>query len=262
MNKISKKSPIIMIAMALSLTLGLALFSSVGTALAWDISPYDTDGDGQLSEAELTASGRGYPWNEDANGDGYYSQEEIDAAEALSEIKLADGQNGEGPHLTNLDSNNDGKLSWEEFQVGFPNVQTNPDTNGDGHIELAELEAIAGARPSGDTSNGPLGQQGPLGQTGGQQLGDQQGQLAEQPNQNSGPGGQGPDLAATAATLGITEQALRDALGTPPPDLAAAASALGLTEQALTDAIGLPAGGPFGQRAGPQGQQQGTRPQP
>ena len=69
-----------------------------------------------------------------------------------------------------------------------------------------------------------------------------------------------PDLAATAATLGITEEALVDALGIPergagespqqdghqPPqiDFAAAAETLGVTEDALIAALGLPEGGP------------------
>lgn len=47
-----------------------------------------------------------------------------------------------------------------------------------------------------------------------------------------------PDFAAAAATLGITEQALRDALGGPPPDFAAAAATLGISEQELQEALG------------------------
>ncbi len=58
----------------------------------------------------------------------------------------------------------------------------------------------------------------------------------EVPDQSSG---SPPDLAAAAATLGVTEQALKDALGPPPPDLAAAAATLGVTEQALQDALGV-----------------------
>jgi hypothetical protein len=52
-----------------------------------------------------------------------------------------------------------------------------------------------------------------------------------------GPGGGQPDLAAAAEKLGISEQALRDALGPPPPDLAAAAKKLGISEQALREAL-------------------------
>ena len=54
------------------------------------------------------------------------------------------------------------------------------------------------------------------------------------------------DLAAAAAKLGVTLDALRAALGDPsqgPPDFAAAAAQLGVTEQELIDALGIPAGG-------------------
>lgn len=49
-----------------------------------------------------------------------------------------------------------------------------------------------------------------------------------------------PDLAAAAAQLGVTEQALRTALGTQqPPDLQAAADRLGVTVRELEDALGI-----------------------
>lgn len=54
-------------------------------------------------------------------------------------------------------------------------------------------------------------------------------------------GGGGPDIAAAATELGITEQALRDALGTSmPPDFAAAADALGISEDDLRAALPPP----------------------
>jgi len=63
-------------------------------------------------------------------------------------------------------------------------------------------------------------------------------------------GGQRPqiDLASAASQLGVTEEALRAALGNPsqgPPDFTAAAAQLGVTEQALIAALGLPADGPL-----------------
>lgn len=54
-----------------------------------------------------------------------------------------------------------------------------------------------------------------------------------------GPGGR-PDLAAAARRLGISEEALRGALGPPPPDLAAAAARLGIEEARLREALGVP----------------------
>ena len=70
------------------------------------------------------------------------------------------------------------------------------------------------------------------------------GQSAQGQNQPNGQGRPEIDFAAAAATLGVTEDALRAALGAPPPDFTAAAAQLGVTEQALINALGLPAGGP------------------
>jgi hypothetical protein len=61
--------------------------------------------------------------------------------------------------------------------------------------------------------------------------------------QPAGEPGQRPDLAAAAAQLGVSEEALRVALGDPrqgPPDFAAAAQQLGITEEELIAALGMP----------------------
>ena len=89
-------------------------------------------------------------------------------------------------------------------------------------------------------------------------------------NQPPGPGGQGLDLAAAAAQLNVTEEALQAALGDPnqgPPDFAAAAQALGVSEADLLAALGMPADGQpptGGQRPGggqpPAGQPPANRP--
>jgi hypothetical protein len=70
------------------------------------------------------------------------------------------------------------------------------------------------------------------------------GQAAQGQDQANGQGRPEIDFTAAAAKLGVTEEALRSALGPPPPDFAAAAAQLGVTEQALIAALGLPAGGP------------------
>jgi hypothetical protein len=85
------------------------------------------------------------------------------------------------------------------------------------------------------------------------------------PSQQNGgqPAGNGQrppqiDLAAAAGKLGVSEEALRAALGDPSqgrPDLAAAASQLGVTEQELAAALGLPAGGPAPDAGGQPPQQ-------
>ena len=61
-----------------------------------------------------------------------------------------------------------------------------------------------------------------------------------------------PDFAAAAAQLGITEEALMEALGDPSqgqPDFVAAAATLGVTEEALMEALGI-AGQPGGRPGG------------
>ncbi len=55
------------------------------------------------------------------------------------------------------------------------------------------------------------------------------------------------DFAAAAAKLGVTEQQLREALGSTsqgPLDFAAAAKQLGVSEQSLREALGFPEGTP------------------
>ena len=52
--------------------------------------------------------------------------------------------------------------------------------------------------------------------------------------------GSRPDLASAASKLGISEQALKDALGAPPPNFATAAQKLGITEAELKTALGVP----------------------
>jgi hypothetical protein len=60
-----------------------------------------------------------------------------------------------------------------------------------------------------------------------------------------GPPGGPPDLVAAATKLGITEDALRTALGTSrPPNFEDAAKKLGITAQVLRAALGAPAGPP------------------
>jgi hypothetical protein len=60
-------------------------------------------------------------------------------------------------------------------------------------------------------------------------------------NGNNAGGMQQPDLAKAAATLGVTESALKEALGdSRPPDFDAAAKKMGITTDKLRSAIGTP----------------------
>lgn len=55
-------------------------------------------------------------------------------------------------------------------------------------------------------------------------------------------GGMGgpPDLSEAAETLGVTEEALLEALGGPPPDFAAAAEKLGISEEEIMEVMPAP----------------------
>ena len=77
------------------------------------------------------------------------------------------------------------------------------------------------------------------------------GQPADEQNPASEQGRPEIDFAAAAAQLGVTEDALRAALGAPPPDFDAAAAQLGVTVDELIAALGIPAGGPQGGQGTP-----------
>jgi len=79
------------------------------------------------------------------------------------------------------------------------------------------------------------------------------GVLAQPAGRSGRPDHCGPDLAAAAETLGIAEDALKDALGDPqagPPNFAEAAETLGISEDALIEALGKPPAGREGGREG------------
>lgn len=90
------------------------------------------------------------------------------------------------------------------------------------------------------------------------------GQPTDGQNQAAGQGQDRPqvDFAAAAAQLGVTEDALRAALGAPPPDFDSAAAELGVSVQDLITALGVPRGGPSGGQGAPPngGQPNGGQP--
>ncbi len=69
------------------------------------------------------------------------------------------------------------------------------------------------------------------------------GQPAQGENQPNDQGRPQIDFASAAAELGVTEDALRAALGAPPPDFDAAAAQLGVSFDELIAALGIPQGG-------------------
>jgi hypothetical protein len=98
--------------------------------------------------------------------------------------------------------------------------------------------------PSGGEAPESGGQQPPAGGQGGAPSGEMPPVGGEAPSSDGAGGpGQRPDLAAAAAQLGVTEVALREALGEPgqgPPPSGPAAQQLGVSEAQLREALGVP----------------------
>lgn len=144
----------ILTALALSLALGVTAAEARqhGPKLP-QFSVVDTDGNGQITEAELSALAT-VKFNEaDTNGDGFLDIDEIKArsenmAERLAERAQGD-ERGERMHermgefvermIERADENDDGKLSLAEVTDARPEIPfERVDTNSDGTI--SELE--------------------------------------------------------------------------------------------------------------------------
>ena len=157
------------------------------------------------------------------------AQEQVAPPEQPAQGQAPDGQPSEG------------QPPQEQGNGQAPQGQDAPDGQQRPQIDLASVASTLGVTedalisalgiPAGRPDNGQQGQ----------------GQNGQAPQGQDG--GQGPkiDLATAASELGVTEEALKTALGEPgqgPPDFTAVAAELGVREEALIDALGVPAGGP------------------
>ena len=104
---------------------------------------------------------------------------------------------------------------------------------------------------SGNPSSAPSGTTDTQTPADGQGSQPPSGQSAPGENQTDGQGRPQIDFASAAAQLGVTEDALRAALGAPPPDFDTAAAQLGVTVDELIAALGIPTGGPQGGQGAP-----------
>lgn len=111
----------------------------------------DTNGDQKLDLAEIHAKLPKFPAERfsglDKNQDGF-----LEASELPERSKVegqGGGREGAGAKLRAADTNQDGKLSPEEFSAGFPNAPTERftalDRNHDGFVDRSDREALAGA---------------------------------------------------------------------------------------------------------------------
>jgi len=139
---------------ALVLSAGLGLTAVAGAALADKgqgmFGRADTNGDGFVSKEEFAAGRKAMFAKLDANGDGTVDQAELDKArEAWHEHKSqqtgssaqAETPNKEhhGRFMARIDTNNDGKVTTEEFAAAGDAMFAKFDANGDGKLAQDEM---------------------------------------------------------------------------------------------------------------------------
>jgi hypothetical protein len=117
------------------------------------LETYDADGDGTVTQEEIEG-GRAERFSAaDADGDGALSAEELIAMEEAigQEARLARAV----AVVARMDDNGDGLLQVEELEARTPQIAPlfdELDTDSDGSISLAEMEA--GHPPQGDGASG------------------------------------------------------------------------------------------------------------
>lgn len=129
-------------------------------ALGKMLKSADANGDQKLDLAEIHAKFPRFPAERftglDKNQDGF-----LEASELPERSKVegqGGGREGAGAKLRAADTNQDGKLSQEEFSAGFPNAPAERfaalDRNQDGFVDRTDREAVAGASDEGKKEKG------------------------------------------------------------------------------------------------------------
>jgi len=139
----------------------------------------DKDGDGRVSRAEFDGPPERFDFH-DANGDGQLTPDELRPTGPGGGFRPrqgggAGGLRGPGPggpngarnlveRIMGLDRDGDGKLAKEELPDRLQRAFERIDTNGDGAIDRAEVEAVAERFAGrGDRERGPGGRPRPGG---------------------------------------------------------------------------------------------------
>jgi hypothetical protein len=175
-----KRKTYITAAIVTATSLALALPAAAQTAAPaprgiapFDITRFDTDGDGKVTAQELTAAHAAEVTGLDANGDGLIDLAELVARATVNAEARARAQ------IAALDVDGDGMLSAAELLAHRSGRSVNPealirrlDTDGDGAISAAEAEA---ARGKIGTRQNPRFERSGRGARGGQMHGERRG---------------------------------------------------------------------------------------
>jgi Ca2+-binding EF-hand superfamily protein len=101
----------------------------------------DTNHDGKITHQEFVDARAQLFSRLDRNGDGY-----LDASDKPQRLLRRNRDNGSdsarGQALSTLDSNHDGRVSREEFVNAPTRLFDQADTNHDGVVDSAELQAL------------------------------------------------------------------------------------------------------------------------
>lgn len=112
-----------------------------GPRAARMIGRVDTDKNGKISQAEFRAAAASRFARADTDRDGT-----IEAGERQGKWGKRGGRGGGARMLARLDTDRDGAISLAEFVAGAQQRFQKMDSNGDGRIDAAEMQARRGGR--------------------------------------------------------------------------------------------------------------------
>lgn len=127
-------------ALSIALLVGGMTMSASANGRGPDFDTLDANGDGQLTQAELSAHGEARFAAADGNGDGALSLEELQA------MRMKGAEKRAARMMKHLDANEDGQLTQDEMKSGrrggdrAARMFQHADADGDGAISKEEFD--------------------------------------------------------------------------------------------------------------------------